>query len=80
MRKNFNSSGRLSTVEAQAGFIQIVLLVLVALILLKYIYSIDVIEFLTNFAENIWGKYGDNLFKIWNYVVTFIKSLISKIK
>lgn len=75
----------------QGGFIQIALLVLVALIILKYAYSIDVVGFFTTgtFKEILdkvyawglkgWSKYSDVIIAIWNFAINLIKELIAKI-
>lgn len=74
------------------GFIQATLVVIVALVILRYTYHIDVIEILTtgkfkiwldkiyNFGSFGWGKYYEIVFKIWNYMIDFAKNLIAKIK
>lgn len=83
--KNFKKNGR-------AGFIQIVIIVVGALVLLKYVYNVDVVGFLTQgrFKELLdqfyslgskgWGKYSETLIKLWNYFLEFAKNLIAKIK
>ena len=83
---------RLSTVEAQAGFIQIILVVVAALVLLKYVYNIDVVGFLTQgrFKELLdqfyklgtegWSKYKDIIIKVWSFFFDIIKDLVAKIK
>lgn len=83
MKKFSNKSG---------GFIQIILIVIGALVLLKYIYNIDIVGFLTEgwFKELLdkfyslgskgWEKYSDVIIKVWNYVLEFLKNLIDKIK
>ncbi|MFA6271120.1 MAG: hypothetical protein WC657_08005 [Candidatus Paceibacterota bacterium] len=92
MTKFSKKRGRLSTVGAQAGFIQIIIIVVGALVLLKYVYNIDVVGFLTagRFRELLdqfyslgsqgWGKYSEVIIKVWNYVIEFVKNLTSKIK
>ena len=77
--------------KTSGGFIKMILLVVIALVLLKYIYSVDVIGFLTqgrpkelldqiyNLALNGWEKYSEFIIKIWSYIIDFIKSLIKKI-
>jgi len=74
------------------GFIQIILVVVGALVLLKYVYSIDVIGFLTQgrFKELLdqfyslsskgWTKYSDVIVRVWNYIIVLIKNLVDKIK
>jgi hypothetical protein len=73
------------------GFIQITFIIVGTLVVLKYAYNIDVIEFLTtgkfraildkiyNFGLNGWEKYQDIILEIWNYSKIFIKNLWSKI-
>ena len=74
------------------GFIRIVLIVVGALVLLKYVYDVDVIGFLTQgrFRELLdqfyslgskgWEKYSNVITKIWNYVIELVKNLVDKIK
>ncbi|MFH0803986.1 MAG: hypothetical protein V1896_00060 [Candidatus Zambryskibacteria bacterium] len=62
------------------GIIQIILIVVGALVLLKYVYDVDVIGFLTQgrFKEFLdqfyslgskgWEKYSDIITRVWNYV------------
>ena len=69
-----------------------ILIILVALVLLKYIYDIDVVGFLTQgkFKDLLdqfyglgakgWDKYSEILIKVWNYIFEFVKNLIAKIK
>lgn len=70
------------------GFIQIVLIVVGALVLLKYVYDIDVIGFLTQgrFKELLdkfyalgskgWEKYSYGILKVWNYIIDLAKKYI----
>lgn len=86
------SNPNLKKCDRGAGFIQIVLIVVGALVLLKYVYDIDVVGFLTrgkfrefldhvyNFGIRGWEKYDNVIIKVWNYIIDFIKNLISKIK
>ena len=72
------------------GFIKIVLLIVSILVLLRYIYNLDVIGFLTQgrFKELLdefyklgskgWGEYKDIIIKVWNYTFNFIKNLLTK--
>jgi hypothetical protein len=72
---------------AQAGFIQLILLVVGALVLLKYIYHVDVVGFLTtgkskelldqfyDLGNKGWEKYYDTVVKVWNYIVEIIKKI-----
>jgi hypothetical protein len=74
------------------GFISIILMVVGALVLLKYIYNIDVIGFLTQgrFKELLdqfyglgakgWSKYQDLIIKAWNFFWGLAKNLLAKIK
>ncbi len=84
-----NVAGRMSR---SGGFIQLILLVVGALVLLRYIYNIDVIGFLTTgkFKEWLdklygvatvgWQKYDTLIIKIWNYIIELVKNLLTKIK
>lgn len=74
------------------GFIKITIIIVGALVMLKYIYDVDVIGFLTQgrfkgFLDQFyslgikgWEKYSDAIIKIWNYSFDFIKGLIAKVK
>jgi hypothetical protein len=64
------------------GFVKIILLiagVIGALVLLKYVYNIDVVGFLTagRFKELLDQLYGLGA-KVWNYFIGFLKNLIAK--
>jgi hypothetical protein len=90
MKKIQKNNRRLSTVEAQAGFIQIIIIVIGALVLLKYAYDIDVVGFLTTgkFKEWLdklysiatlgWEKYSTVIIKIWNYILITAKNIFNK--
>ncbi len=83
MKKNSNKN---------RGFVTMILIILVALVLLKYIYDIDVVGFLTQgkFKDLLdqfyglgakgWDKYSEIIIKVWNYIFEFVKNLIAKIK
>lgn len=72
------------------GFIQITLIIVGALVILKYAYSIDIIEFLTtgkfrsvldkiyNFGSQGWEKYQDLIITIWDYLKNLIKNILAK--
>jgi hypothetical protein len=74
------------------GFISIVLIVVGALVLLKYVYKIDVVGFLTTgrFKELLdqfyslgakgWSKYKDVIISVWNFFFEFVKSILIKFK
>lgn len=78
--------------HSKRGFIKIVILIVGALVLLKYVYNIDVIGFLTagRFRELLdqfyslgargWANYSEIIARIWNYFVEFAKNLLAKIK
>lgn len=84
-KKNRKGSGK-------AGFIQIVLIVVGALVLLKYVYNIDIVGFLTQgrfrglldqiygLAAKGWQNYSHIIIKLWNYLIDLIKNLAAKIK
>jgi hypothetical protein len=86
----FNSS--LKKNNKKRGFIKIVIIIIGALVLLKYIYDIDVIGFLTTgrFRELLdqfyslgakgWSKYSEAIVKIWSYFIELIKNLMAKFK
>lgn len=67
-----------------------IIIVVGALVLIKYVYNIDIIGFLTtgkfkewldklyNIATLGWGKYSVIIIKIWNYCLSFVKNIFSK--
>jgi len=74
------------------GFISMIIIIIGALVLLKYVYDIDVIGFLTQgrFKELLdrfyslgstgWSKYQDIIMKVWNYFIEFAKNILAKSK
>jgi hypothetical protein len=88
--KNFKKNRRMSTFEAQAGFIKMILIIIAALVLLKYLYDIDVIGFLTQgrFRDLLdkfyrlgtegWVRYKDMIIKVWGYSTEFAKNILNK--
>jgi len=53
------------------GFIKTVILIVAALVIIKYAYNINVVDILTT------GKYkevGEFIIKIYNYILNFFKS------
>jgi hypothetical protein len=89
---NFKKSGKGSSLSNQTGFIKIILIVVGSLVLLKYVYSIDVVGFLTQgrFKELLdqfyslgakgWQKYDETIIKVWNYIIELVKNLLAKVK
>ena len=73
-----------------SGFIQIALLIVIALVILKYVYDIDVVGFLTtgkpkewlDWLFELWSKVLDKIgpwvLKGWSYVFDWIKNLLDK--
>ena len=78
--------------SGKRGFISIIIIIIGALVLLKYVYDIDVIGFLTEgrFKELLdqfyslgtagWVKYQDVIIKVWNYFIEFAKNILAKFK
>lgn len=74
------------------GFIRVTLIIVGALVILKYAYGVDIVGFLTSgkFKEWLdkfyawgsigWEKYNELIVKIWNYILALTKLLIAKIK
>lgn len=74
----------------KTGFIRMTLIVIGALVILKYAYDVDVVGFLTEgrFKEWLdklyslsakgWERYSEFLTKIWSYAINFVKNLIAK--
>lgn len=69
-----------------------ILIVVGALVLLKYAYDVDVIGFLTagRFKELLdqfyglgakgWAKYSELILKAWGYLIELVKNLVAKLK
>jgi len=76
----------------RTGFIQMIIIIVGALVLLKYIYSIDVVNFLTTgrfrdildqiykFGSVGWEKYNDLIIGVSNYIIDFIKNILTKFR
>ena len=52
----------------ERGFIKIVLLVIIGLLVLKYMYSIDVLGKIYEFVVEVWNKYGHYMKDVWNWL------------
>ncbi len=50
------------------GFIKIAILIVLALVLLKYVYDIDILDRVYQFAIHMWEKYGDHLMQVWYWI------------
>lgn len=73
-----------------SGFIQITIIIVGILVVLKYVYDIDVIGFLTTgkfreYIDMIYGfvttnfdKYNELIVNWWNSSINFIKNLLSR--
>jgi hypothetical protein len=67
------------------GFVKAVILIIAGLVLLKYIYDIDIVGFLTTgkfrefldkgyqLASEGWEKYRETILRVWNYAIALIK-------
>ena len=77
----------------KSGFIKIIIVIIAALVALKYLYDLDVIGFLTQgkFKElwdkfyelslKGWEKYKDIVVRVWEVTTGFVKNFIAnKIK
>jgi hypothetical protein len=77
----------------EKGFVRLILIILIvvaALVVLKYVYNIDVVGFLTagrfkellnqlyNLGITEWQKYGGVLIKFWNYIIGFAKNIVAQ--
>jgi hypothetical protein len=74
------------------GFIQIILLVVGALVLLKYVYNMDIVGYLTqgrpkelldqfySLAARGWTKYDSTAIEIWDYLTNFAKNLAARFR
>jgi len=76
----------------KSGLVTIILIIIAALVLLKYVYDIDIVGFLTqgrfkelldqfyNLGSKGWEKYSDVLIKGWNYIIELAKNILEKSK
>lgn len=74
------------------GFIKMIILVVAALVLIKYTFDIDVVGFFTtgkpklwldkayDLATTGWQKYKDFIVAVWNYSFEFGKNLWDKFR
>ncbi len=70
------------------GFIKMILLIIAGLVLLKYLYEVDIVGYLTEgrfreildkvyaFSTEAWVKYREVVVKIWNYIIGWFKKSI----
>ena len=77
--------------NTERGFIKMIIIIVGALVLLRYVYKIDVIGFLTqgrfkelldqfyNLASQGWQKYNQTIIKLWDYIIEFFKNLLAKV-
>lgn len=77
----------LSKNKKGGGFIKATLMLLGALVLLKYTFNIDVVEFLTTgkfrsfldwfyeLGQTGWIKYREILVKVWGSIINLIKNI-----
>ncbi len=54
--------------NAGGGFIKIAIILVVALVLLKYVYDIDVVGRVYDGWLWIWGRYGDSIMNVWEWL------------
>jgi hypothetical protein len=78
--------------KQKGGFIRTIVIIVAALVILKYLYDIDVVGFLTQgrFRELLdkfyglgsegWEKYKDIIMRVWEYTTEFAKNILHKIK
>ena len=71
------------------GFIKMAIIIVGALVLLKYVYKVDVVDFLTTGKFKVWlgnfykiailgwEKYDTIILKIWNYLIDFVKNIFN---
>jgi hypothetical protein len=88
MKKNLKNGG----LPTQSGFIKMILIVIAALVLLKYIYDIDVVGYLTTgkfkdwldklykMANQGWDGYKDAFLKAWDYFINISKKFLADVK
>jgi len=50
------------------GFIKIAIVIIAALILLKYVYEIDVLDKVYEWVLAFWEKYGDRAIEAWEWI------------
>jgi hypothetical protein len=78
--------------NTERGFIKMIIIIIAALVLLKYVYKVDIIGFLTqgrfkelldqfySLASQGWQKYSEIILKIWNFVIDTVKNTLAKAK
>lgn len=76
----------------KTGFIKTVLLVIAALVLLKYAYDFDIIYLLStgkfkivldkfySFGKAGWGSYSEAILKVWEFITSVFWQVINKAK
>ncbi len=74
------------------GFIQITLIIVGTLVVIKYIYDIDIVGMLTegqfktwldkiySLGTEGWEKYKDVIIRIWDLILDFVQNILSKLK
>ena len=84
MKKFLNQKG--SRLKKQNGFVKTVILIIAGLVLLKYLYDVDIVGYLTEgrfreildkiyaYSSAAWAKYGEMIAGIWNYIVSWFKN------
>lgn len=55
--------------QKSGGFIKITILIIIGLVVLKYAYDIDVL----NYVIQIWEKYRGPIQNIWQNIINFFK-------
>lgn len=76
--------------QKNAGFIKTVILVIGALVLLKYAYDFDIIQLLSTgkfkivldkfyaFGKAGWGSYNETILKVWEFITGIFWQVVNK--
>lgn len=78
--------------KRSGGFIRTIIIIVGALVFLRYVYDIDIVGFLIQgrFKELFgklyelslsgWQKYGDAAIKVWGLFIDFVKKVIAEFR
>lgn len=54
--------------QTSRGFIKIAIILIAGLVLLKYVYDIDVLDRVYDAWLWVWNKYGDQIQNLWQWL------------
>jgi hypothetical protein len=90
--KNFENNRGPARMPRSGGLIKMILIIVAALVLVKYVYDIDVVGYLTTgkfrdwldklygLASGGWREYNNAFFKGWDYLSGLAKNLANTVK